>query len=72
MDTLKIRSKIMTGLVSKIVRSIVKKQLNGLDISLDIGDITIDTGQNGRLDFSLNGSITTSDIEKIVKSTLNL
>lgn len=64
MDEMKITSKFMTGLVSKIVNRALKK--NGTDIDLDIVSILV-KNDGIRTNVSIEGSIKTESIPKLLK-----
>lgn len=70
MDEMKIKSKLLTSIISKIISKSLKKQL-GIDCELKINDILFSNdGSKTTLKLSLEGSVNTSDIPKVVDKFL--
>lgn len=64
---LKLSTKIMRGLVAKIVEKVISKKL-GLDINLDLKEIEIDTiGDRVHLHVNVDGDLAKDDFINILK-----
>ena len=67
MDTMKISSKFMRGLISKLVKNIIRKKFgNEVDIQLDELMVTIDEGK-ANLRINAGADISKDELIKIIK-----
>ena len=69
MDELKIRTPLVKALISRILKSVLKKNL-GCDIDVMLNDLSV-TIRDGKAHFCVNaeGSIGVSDISRILKKS---
>lgn len=67
MDTMKISSKFMRGLISKLVKNIIRKKFGyEVDIQLDELMVTIDEGK-AHLRINAEANISKDELIKIIK-----
>lgn len=73
MDLMKIESKFLTGIISKVLRKVIKKQ-TGCNIMLNLKNIDVKpNSQNGDgylFSINVSGEIANKDVDKIICSFL--
>lgn len=67
MDSMKIESRFLTGLISKIICQVIKKKL-GMNVSVKVNNIQVNSDDSGQIHFNLGlgGSIPYNDLERLI------
>lgn len=69
MDEMKIRTKFLKGLVSKVVGNVIKNKL-GTDIELSLNDLQIEIGDSAHLHLDMDVKMRKHDLELLIAKHL--
>lgn len=71
MDEMKIKSTFITGIISKLIRKVVKKKV-GCDVNIHINELTADTNDNGKthIHLDIDAEMDKEELMKLLKDLI--